>query len=128
VDQSFTVIKANQSITFAPLPSRALGERPFALEGVADSGLPVEFTVLSGPVSILSNIVTIYGTGLAWIRASQSGDTNYNAATVVDRSLNIYQPPALNLLRLDGAVVLSWETNVSGFSVYGVVSGPWSHP
>jgi hypothetical protein len=49
---SFTVTaKQDQSISFAPLIDKILGEPPFAVFAIASSGLPVAFTA-SGPCSV----------------------------------------------------------------------------
>ena len=93
VDQVLTVNKANQNITFAQLPTHALGEPDFALTATVPSGLTVTFTS-SNPfvASVIGNIVTIVGVGTTVITASQSGNTNYNAANDVSRDLLITYP------------------------------------
>src|SRR5205085_2114788 len=49
VARSFTVGTAGaaQTITFASLPGRAIGEAPFALSATASSGLTVSFSSLT---------------------------------------------------------------------------------
>src|SRR6185436_15964948 len=55
----------------------------------ASSGLPVSFSIVSGPATIFGNSVTITGAGIVTVRASQSGDANWNAATSVDQSFSV---------------------------------------
>src|SRR5262249_40341850 len=55
----------------------------------ASSGQTVFFSVVSGPVSVNSNLVSINGAGTVTIRASQPGGTNYNPADPVDQSFTI---------------------------------------
>jgi hypothetical protein len=86
VDQTFTVAKANQTITFNSLSGKTFGDTPFPINANASSGLPVSFTILSGPASIFSNTITITGAGTVTVRSSQAGNANYFAATVVDQS------------------------------------------
>src|SRR5206468_12908216 len=84
VDQSFTVAKASQTITFGPLPNKTYGDPPQTLNATASSGLAVSFSIVSGPATVSGNTLTITGAGAVTVRASQSGDTNWNAAPPVD--------------------------------------------
>ncbi len=83
-------VKANQVITFNPLPTKKFGDAPFALSASSTSGLPITF-VSSDPTiaSITGSNVTILKAGTVTISAKQAGDTNYLAATDVAQSLII---------------------------------------
>jgi sugar lactone lactonase YvrE len=87
VDRSFVVAKLPQNITFGTLSKQAFGDAPFALSASASSGLPVNFSVLSGPAILSGNIATITGAGLVVLRASQSGDATNAPAPNVDQVL-----------------------------------------
>jgi parallel beta-helix repeat protein len=89
VTQGFTVTKANQTINFPSIPSKTYGDAPFAISATASSGLPVTFTVISGPATIAGNIVTLTGSGTVTIQASQAGNTNYNPATAVSQGFTV---------------------------------------
>jgi len=89
VNRSFIVNKAAQSITFAELPDKTIGNAPFMLSATASSGLPVSFAVVSGPATISGNMVTLTGTGTVEISATQAGNTNYLAATPVQQSFAV---------------------------------------
>src|SRR5207248_4797507 len=65
------------------------GDVPFTVSATASSGLPVSFSILSGPATISGNTVTITGVGTVTVRASQAGNTNYNPATPVDQLFNV---------------------------------------
>jgi hypothetical protein len=84
VPGSLTINKAAQTITFYPLPTLSNGNS-FPLTARASSGLVVTYGV-SGPASITNNVLSITGSGLVTVTASQIGGTNYNAATPVIRS------------------------------------------
>jgi hypothetical protein len=88
VPQSFSIAKANQAISFAPLPDKTTSDPPFTVTATASSGLSVSF-VASGTCSVSGNTVTITGAGSCTITASQGGNVNYNAATDVARTFNI---------------------------------------
>jgi CSLREA domain-containing protein len=91
VTGTLVIAKADQSISFASLPNKAYGDAPFNISATASSGLPVSFSIVSGPASISGNNVTITGAGTVTVRASQAGDNNYNAAASVDRSFTVSQ-------------------------------------
>jgi CSLREA domain-containing protein len=93
VPQTFTINKASQTITFGPLGNKTFGDPPFNVSGSASSGLGVTFQILSGPSTISGNTVTITGAGTVTVRASQSGDSNYNAAPDVDQSFTVAKAP-----------------------------------
>ena len=66
---------------------------------MASSGLPVTFSIISGPASIEGNIITLSGkSGLVIVSASQSGNQNYYPATVYNRSFIVTAVSKLNQL------------------------------
>src|SRR5262249_47198857 len=91
VSNRFTVAKAKQTITLPPPPAKTHRHAPFTVSATASSGLPVTFSIVSGPATIAGNTVTITGSGTVTVRASQSGDANWNAATSVDQSFAVAQ-------------------------------------
>jgi CSLREA domain-containing protein len=88
VPQSFTITKANQTITFGPLVNRTFGDPDFAVSATATSALPVSFAA-SGNCTINGNTVHLGAAGSCTITASQAGDSNYNAAANVPQSFTI---------------------------------------
>ncbi|NBV25452.1 MAG: hypothetical protein EBS05_26515, partial [Proteobacteria bacterium] len=117
VDQTFTIAKADQAITFAELPDKQLGDPPFSLSATASSGLSLSFSLLSGPASLSGSTLTMTNGGVVTVRAAQPGNTNFNAAPNVDRSFTVFTnpPPAVTLaspvhrqsFKLGAAVALS---------------------
>jgi hypothetical protein len=81
------VSKANQSISFSALPNKQIGDSPVLLSATASSGFPVSFSIVAGPATLTGNLL-VFGSvsGLVTVRATQTGDANYNAAPYVDRS------------------------------------------
>jgi hypothetical protein len=55
----------------------------------ATSGLPVGFSLLSGPAILTGNSVEVTGAGSVTIQASQPGDAFFLPATPVNRSFNV---------------------------------------
>ncbi len=88
VDQTLTVVKANQTISFVALADKTYGDAAFDLAGTASSGLAVTYSSSNEAVATVSgNTVTIIGAGTTTITASQAGNVNYNAATPVEQPL-----------------------------------------
>jgi hypothetical protein len=114
---SFTVPspKSNQTISFAPLENKTYGEPPFGVSATASSGLSVGFSILSGPATSSGNNVTLTGSGTVTVRASQSGNSSYNAAPNVDQPFTVYAPPQAGVTISGNKFIISWPTNVAGF-------------
>ena len=130
-DVSFNVARANQAITFAPLPDKSAGDAPFALTATTSSGLPVYFDVLSGPAILdASNNVTLLGAGSVSVLAWQPGNSNYNAAATVQQSFNVSKIPqtitfgALSPQKVGDAPFPLDATASSGLLVNYSVYGP----
>lgn len=95
---SIIVNKATQTIHFAQLPDRTLGETPFQLDATASSGLPVKFELLSGSAFLTNDMLVVLGTGSVKIRAGQGGDSNYLPADSVDRVFSVMKLMKLHSL------------------------------
>ncbi|MEK7675541.1 MAG: MBG domain-containing protein, partial [Verrucomicrobiota bacterium] len=91
------IAKANQTIDFGALADKTFGGAPFAVTAAASSGLPVTFSILSGPATIAGNTVTLTGGGAVTVRAVQAGDANYNSAPAVDQTFVASIPPAITV-------------------------------
>jgi hypothetical protein len=79
-----------QSITFAGPADQAFSPSAVTLAATADSGLPVTFTVVSGPASIKGNTLTFTGAGSVTVRADQAGNSSYAAASGVARTFSVF--------------------------------------
>ncbi|AMV41026.1 hypothetical protein VT85_26560 (plasmid) [Planctomyces sp. SH-PL62] len=80
------IFKADQTITFGPLGPVTYGAGPITLIATSSSGLPVTFSVLSGPGSIRDSTLTASGAGRIVVRGAQAGDGNYNPASFVHQT------------------------------------------
>jgi hypothetical protein len=84
------VNQAGQTISFPPIPGHTVGDAPFIVTATASSGLPVSFTILSGPATISGNTITLTGAvGTVVVQASQSGDGNFDPAPNVTQSFTV---------------------------------------
>jgi len=90
ITNTLVVNKANQTITFAALADKVVGDANFNLSATITSGLGVSFASSdSNVVTISESVVTILGKGTSSITASQAGDSNWNAATNVAQTLTV---------------------------------------
>jgi sugar lactone lactonase YvrE len=86
VQQSFNVSLIPQTITFGALSQQKQGDAPFPLNATADSGLPVSFSIVTGPATLSGNILVLNGWGTVTVSASQPGNNSFAAATSVSQS------------------------------------------
>lgn len=90
VQQTLTVDKANQIITFGTLEAKTFGNAAFDLTASTSSTLAISYTSSDPSVATVNgNTVTIVGAGTTTITATQSGDVNYNSATPVIQTLTV---------------------------------------
>lgn len=90
VQQSFTVGKAAQTITFGSLADKTYGDASFTISATASSGLTVAFTsATTGVCTVSGSNVTLVGAGSCTINANQAGDANYNAASQVQQTFTV---------------------------------------
>jgi len=90
---TLAISKANQTITFGALSAKIYGDAPFTVSATASSGLAVSFASTTTAVCTTSgtngSTVTIVAQGTCSIKASQAGNTNYNAAPDVPQSFTV---------------------------------------
>ena len=87
---AFDVGQTGQTITFTPPISPVMyGAKPISLTATATSGLPVAFSVLSGPGMVNGRILTITGVGTITVAANQSGNADYAAAPQVTQRVGV---------------------------------------
>ncbi|WP_367317502.1 choice-of-anchor U domain-containing protein [Vibrio coralliilyticus] len=89
--------KTNQTINFAAISPQALSASTLAISATATSGLSVSFSSSTSAICTVTNaVVTLVASGTCTIVASQSGDTNYEAANDVNVSFDILDDAALS--------------------------------
>jgi sugar lactone lactonase YvrE len=88
---STTVGTTAQTITF-PQPAPGTYPGSTTLTATSDSGLPVTYTVTSGPATLSGSTLTYTGIGSVVVTASQPGNANYAAAAPVSVTITVSQP------------------------------------
>lgn len=90
-DQTVTVKKAAQTLSFNPIANRVLGADPVTLAASASSSLGVAYEVLAGPAKVAGDQLTVTGVGVVVVRASQPGNANYEPALPKDQQFTVTQ-------------------------------------
>ena len=90
ITRTFTVNKANQTITFASPGTRTMLQSPLTVSATASSGLPVTLS------STTTSVCTVTGFAIAFvipgscsITATQAGNASYNAAPAITRTFTV---------------------------------------
>ncbi|MEQ9425144.1 MAG: Ig-like domain-containing protein, partial [Cyclobacteriaceae bacterium] len=131
VERTFSILKADQNVTFSALPLKVFGDDSFELSASNDSGQGVNFEVVDGPIFIVGNEVHILGAETATIRANHPGNDNYNPSNSVQRSLLIqkatqtitFDPPSEKTFGDEPFQLVGSST--SGLQVgFEILSGP----
>src|SRR6185295_6879326 len=71
-----------QTLAFAPLADKIVGDPPFPVSATASSGLAVSFSA-SGACTVAASTVTLTGAGTCTVTATQGGNASYAAAAPV---------------------------------------------
>lgn len=132
-DSTTLTLRDTQSIAFDPISNHIYGDAPFQIHATASSGLPVTFTSLTPSVATVSgNTVTIVASGMATIRASQSGDAIYQPAVDVDQTFTVAKatpvitwitPADISLGTPLSSSQLNATANVPGTFIYTPAAG-----
>lgn len=124
-------VKQPQTLTFIAPSAQSFGGPPLPLVATSSSALPVTFSVVSGPATILGSTLTTSGVGTVIVRATQAGNWDYSAAMPVDRSFTVEKSPQLiawaaigDKIYGDPAFTLSAQATSGQAVTYSIVSGP----
>ena len=89
-ERQLTVNKADQTITFSPIPDKTYNDPDFPISATASTGFPVTFTSNNPVVATISgNTVSIHNAGTGSITATQPGNENYHPAPPVSRAFTV---------------------------------------
>lgn len=68
----------NQAITFNTIPKKYTTDVPFTLSSVVSTNLPLTYSIVSGPATIVNSTLTLTGAGgTVVVKAEQVGDASY---------------------------------------------------
>ncbi len=114
-------VVSTQTITFAALPAKAYGDADFNAGATASSGLAITYASSNPAVATVdaNGLIHILTTGTTDITASQTGNSNYSAATPVTQTLTVNKAPltitADNQNKLYGAAIPTLTASFTGF-------------
>lgn len=83
-----------QTLAFDPIADRTYATTPIPLAATSTSGLPVTYSVVSGPATLDGDSLLLTGVGEVVVRASQGGNIDFLPATAVEQSFTVSKAPA----------------------------------
>ena len=129
VQQSFTVAKGDQTISFAALANKSFDQGPITVSATASSGLTVSFSSATPSVCTSGGTngatITFVSLGTCTVAADQAGNANWNAAPHVQQSFTIskgtqtinFTSTAPAAAKVGGASYTPTATATSGLTV-----------
>ncbi|MBE8721864.1 hypothetical protein C4F40_14140 [Sphingobacterium sp. Ka21] len=101
VTKPLVINKGVQTISFEPLPTLTVGDKPFAPVAESSSELPVTFQTQDPALAtIVSNEILVLEEGRAEIVAQQEGNALWSAADPVVQQLEILAMPAMEVVKV----------------------------
>ena len=87
--------------TFAPI-TYTFNQGPIAMAGISSSGLPLTYSVVSGPASIVGTNLFVQGAGSITVQATQAGSSTFapaqtNFSIVVNKATQSITTPSISL-------------------------------
>jgi hypothetical protein len=108
-----------QTITFPNPGTQTYGVAPITLTATASSGLPVSYTVLSGPAMVSGSVLTITGAGTVTVQGNQAGNSQWQPAPPVNDSFTVNQAvltvTANNASMTYGGTLPAFTASYTGF-------------
>jgi len=128
VNATIAVQPEAQTVTFTQPPQEKYGAAPvnLATYAKASSGLTVAFTVLSGPATMKGAVVTFTGAGAVVVQAAQTGNSNWAAATPVNKTITVQAVPLTVTLSNATMVYGAAVPTLTGYKLSGFVNGDTS--
>lgn len=131
INQTITVAKAAQAITFPALANVAFSTNGVGLEAKSGSGLTVVYRLIAGNGTITGSRLAFTGIGVFTVAADQAGNTNWLAAISVTNSFTVTRgvqtiafAPMGDQVLSAGAVTLNASSSAGLSVTYTVMSGP----
>jgi hypothetical protein len=116
---TITIGASPQNLLIPAPPNQSTTSGPLVLPATTSSGLPLTYTLLSGPATILGTTVTFTGqAGVVTIQVNQAGNSTTQPATTT-LTISVLAPNAL--INLSGrGMVTAGQPLITGFVVGGI--------
>ncbi|QMU29532.1 T9SS type A sorting domain-containing protein [Adhaeribacter radiodurans] len=105
--------RQKQIITFESVPTINYATQKIVnLQANASSGLPVSYTLVSGPATLKNNKLTLTGgSGIVTVKAAQSGNNNFFPAQEVFARILVNVPPVTRIWdKAYGGIITEYPT------------------
>jgi uncharacterized repeat protein (TIGR03803 family) len=113
--QTYKALRRDQTITFAEIPAKKIGDPAFSASASATSALEVKFTSASDKITVSGNTITLLKAGSVTLIASQPGNVSFNVAPEVQRTFCINPAnPAITIIGENTDNVKLNSTNPTG--------------
>lgn len=74
----------NQILSFDEISKKYSDDEPFALNATSSTGLPIIYSIVSGPATVSGNMLSLTGTGgVVAVKAEQVGDASYYPTEII---------------------------------------------
>ncbi len=122
-----------QTITFSTPAKAGYPSPAIALAASASSGLPVGFSLVSGPATLSGNQLTLTGPGAVVVQATQAGNSLWLPAVPVNASVQVNPTAVISRIRFnatgsDAHVLGGGASSGSAFiwtDSTGIQASPW---
>lgn len=131
--ETITVSAASQSLSnFPSTLTLSIGQSPYTLPSTSTAGLPVTYSVTSGPASVSGTKLTLNGAGTVVLHATNPGNALY-ASFALNETITVTAlqqqtvsnfPSTLSLTMAQTPYTLPSTTSAGLTLSYSVVSGP----
>jgi hypothetical protein len=120
---AITITAAAQTLSIPSPGNQTTNGGPLGLPATASSGLPVTYTVVSGPATVNGATLSFTGVpGTVTVGISQAGNANYSSASG-SFSFTVFEPNSLANVSARGQVA-NGQPLITGFVVAGSGSEP----
>jgi hypothetical protein len=121
-DYPTIIQQQSQTITFPNPGTQTYGVSPITLMATATSGLPVTYTVISGPATVRGSVLTITGAGSVRVEANQAGNSQWLPAPPVDDTFTV-NPAVLTVTANSASMTYGGTLPTLTASYSGFVNG-----
>lgn len=92
VERTLTILRADQTVSFAPIPARVVGKTSFRLSATATSGLPIHLTATGACRLTGATLHLPAEGGSCEVTAQQRGNANFNPSPVATQTFTVVRP------------------------------------
>lgn len=135
--------REKQHVNFVPISNKIVTDTPFTLSATSTNGGSINYSLYSGPATLVNNKVTLNGTtGTIIVMASVKGDASYNSDKAVQyisvsdtmvttkslqqnrKKIKVYPTITKDIVYITNATEFyGWITDIRGYTIKRIDSG-----